>query len=129
MSTDRATRYGALFDHFVALVGRDHAITYVLLLHRFIVRTLDTARGIRWRTRADGAIAFIPTDEHIEHLFDAAIDAVGAERAAALMALLDWRAARALDRRRPGWRDVTSSPYRPSTSPFVATTTTRRAPW
>jgi hypothetical protein len=109
MST-RAERYGQILDRLVVLLGREHAITGALLVAPLLVQTLDQARGTVWRTRADGTLALVPTDEEIEQLFDAAIAVVGLDQAVALMTVLDWRAARALERRRGRlWRERPSA--------------------
>jgi hypothetical protein len=109
MAGDIGADAARLLDRIAALLGHEHAITLVLLLPGVVVRTLDQRLGVEWRTRSDGGIAFVPTDADIGDVFDASVVAFGHERAVAFMTRLDWRAARALDRRRPGWRDQTDS--------------------
>jgi hypothetical protein len=108
--SSRAERHGQILDQLVALLGREHAITCALLVAPMLVQSLDQSRGTVWRTRADSSLALVPSDDDVADLYDAAIAAVGRQRAVALMSLLDGRAARALDRRRGRlWRERPSA--------------------
>ena len=86
-----------LFDALVRVFGADHAITAAHLLPG-VADALDGVLHPTWRVHTDGTVVLQPSETEITDLLEHSILTHGVGETMRLLARLDWRAARALDR-------------------------------